>query len=183
MECPWHEVVDARLGVFVGDGGEGCAQVGIWVDGVQFADFNHGCRARPSATALIVPCEERVLAVQGDGADGVFNRVGIHLDAAVGQEDLQPVPVAVDKAELRCQAGFGGDAGTLMGQPFAEVGGQWGGLCLANGEAILGCVTAYARLDLADLGNPAQTLGGDFGAVFLIDVVQLAAGMRSATGQ
>ena len=49
--------------------------------------------------------------------DGVFDRVGIHLEAAIGQEDLQAVPVAVDIAELFTQAGFGGDAAALVGQP------------------------------------------------------------------
>ena len=44
--------------------------------------------------------KERVLAVQRDGSDRVFDRIGVHLDAAVGQEYLQPVPVAMDIAEL-----------------------------------------------------------------------------------
>ena len=75
-------------------------RIGVWIDAVQFAGFDQGCHARPGAAALVMPGKERVLAVQGDGADGVFDRVGVHLDAAIGQEDLQSVPVAVDIAEL-----------------------------------------------------------------------------------
>ena len=169
--------------MFVGDGGEGCAQIGVRVDGVEFASFDQGRHSRPSAAALIMAGEERVLSVQGDGADGVFDRVAVHLDAAIGQEDLQAVPVAVDVAELFAKAGFGGDAGALMGQPLAEIGDKRGGLCLANGEAFFGRLTPYAGFNLVDLGDAAQALGGDLGAVFLIDVVQLAAGMGPAIGQ
>ena len=70
------------------------------VDSVQFAGFDQGCHARPGAPTLIMPGEERVLAIQGDRPDGIFDGVGVHLDAAIGQEDLQAVPVAVDIAEL-----------------------------------------------------------------------------------
>jgi hypothetical protein len=48
-----------------------------------------------------MPGEERVLAVQGDRPDGVFDGVGVDLDAAIGQEYQQSVPVAVAMAELR----------------------------------------------------------------------------------
>ena len=51
--------------------------------------------------------KERVLAVQRDGSDRVFDRIGVHLDAAISQEYLQPVPVAMDIAELLAEAGFG----------------------------------------------------------------------------
>ena len=71
----------------------------------------------------------------------------------------------------------------LMGQPLAEVGDQRVGLRLTNGEAFFGRVTPHAGFDLVNPGNAAQALGGDLGAVFLIDVVQLAARMRPAVGQ
>ena len=125
--------MDARLGVFVGDGGESCAQVGIRVDGVQFAGFDQGCHASTGAAALVMPGEERVLAIQGGRPDGVFDRVGVHLDAAIRQEYLEAVPVAVEIAKLFTQSGFGGgredqetirgivfpNDAALMGQPVA----------------------------------------------------------------
>ena len=37
---------------------------------------------------LVMAREERVLAIEGYGSDGVFDWVGVHLDAAIGQEDL-----------------------------------------------------------------------------------------------
>ena len=66
--------------------------------------------------------EERIFAIEGYGSDGVFDRVGVHLDAAIGQEDLQAIPMPMDVAELFAKTGFDGDAAALMGQPEAEVG-------------------------------------------------------------
>ena len=63
---------------------------------------------------FIMPREECILAIEGYRSDGVFDGVGVHLDPAIGQEDLQPVPVPVDVGELLAEAGFGGDAATLM---------------------------------------------------------------------
>lgn len=44
--------------------------------------------------------EERILAGQGDRPDQVLDAVGVDLDAAIAQEGLQPVPVAVDVGQL-----------------------------------------------------------------------------------
>lgn len=55
-------------------------------------------------------------SLEGYGSDGVFDRVGVHLDAAIGQDDLQAIPVAVDVADQLAQAGFGGDAAAFLGR-------------------------------------------------------------------
>ena len=76
---------------------------------------------RPGAPTLVVTGEEGVLAVQSDRPDGVFDGVGVHLDASIGQEYLQAVPVAVEIAELFTQSGFGGgreDQKTIRGIVF-----------------------------------------------------------------
>ena len=91
----------------VGDGCQSCTQVGVRVDSVQLAGFYERCHAGPGVAALVMSREERVLAIQGDGPDGVFDGVGVHLDTAIGQEDLQTIPVPVDIAELLAEAGFG----------------------------------------------------------------------------
>ena len=52
--------------------------------------------------------KERVLAIELDGADQVFNPVGDDLDVAICQEGLQPFPVVMDVGELFPQPGFAG---------------------------------------------------------------------------
>ena len=113
--------------------------MGVWGDAVEFACFDQGRPARPGVAARVARCVREVardaggLAGEGDGADGVFGGIGVPLDPAIGQEDLQPIPVTVDPvtvdpvtvdmAEVLAKAGFGGDAAALLGQPLAEVSG------------------------------------------------------------
>lgn len=54
----------------VGDGGQGFAQVGVGVDGVQLAGFNELGHAGPGLAALVMACKERVFAIEGYGSDG-----------------------------------------------------------------------------------------------------------------
>lgn len=68
--------------------------------------------------------EEGIFAIEGDWADQVFDPIGVDLDAAVGQEGLQPVPVVMDVAQFFAQPGFGGDLAALRLQPVAEGGHQ-----------------------------------------------------------
>jgi hypothetical protein len=124
--------------VAFGDGGQCFTQIGVRVALVQLAGLDERRHARPGLPALVMTGEQRVFTIEGYGSDGVFDRVGVHLDAAIGQEDLQAIPVAVDVAELLAQSGFGGDTAALLGQPETEVGNQRGGLRLAGGEALLG---------------------------------------------
>ena len=91
----------------VGDGLNCGTQIGVWIDAVQFAGFHQRRYSRPGAAALVVAGKERVLAVQRDRSDRVFDRIGVHLDTAISQEYQQPVPVARDIAELLAEAGFG----------------------------------------------------------------------------
>ncbi len=71
--------------------------------------------------------EQRILAGQGDRPDQVLDAVGVDLDAAVVQESLQSVPVAVDIGQLLSEAGLRRDTPALRLQPFAKGGDQWRG--------------------------------------------------------
>ena len=132
--------------------------------------------------------EEGILAIWGDRPDGVFHRIGVHLDAAVSEKYLQPIPVAMDVAELFAKARFGrsredqitireivlANDAALMGQPEAEVGDHRGGLRLARGKTLFGPMATDAGLDLIEMGDAAQALGGDPGSVLLVNIMQLA---------
>ena len=58
---------------------------------------------QPNALAFSSCCGERIFAFERDGADQIFNLVWFDLDAAIGQECLQPVPVIVDIGKLLSQ--------------------------------------------------------------------------------
>ena len=82
----------------VGNRGQGCLEIGEGLDAVDFAGFDQRSDAAPGDAAFVMAGEERVFAIKRDRTDQVFDPVGVDLDAAVGQEGLQPVPVVVDVA-------------------------------------------------------------------------------------
>ncbi len=83
-------------------------------------------------------CKERVLAVESDGPDEIFDPVGVNLYATICQERLQAVPLVMDIGELFSQTGFGGYLATLCLKPFPEGRHQGRGAGLAGGEALTG---------------------------------------------
>lgn len=122
--------------------------------------------------------EEGILSIERDGSDQVFDPVGVDLDAAIGQEGLQPFPVIMDVGELFPQPGFAGDLAALRLQPFAEGCDQRCGAGLAGGQALAGRDAADVGLDGIELGDLAQAFGGDLGAVAVKDFLEFAPRMR-----
>ena len=74
------------------DCGERGRQPCVRIDAVHLAGFDQRGDATPGDAALVVAGEECVLAIEGDGADQVFDPVGVDLDAAVLQEGLKYPP-------------------------------------------------------------------------------------------
>lgn len=92
----------------VDDGREGAGQIAVWLDLVQFAGFNEGREHCPVLRASLVTCEERVFSLQGDGTDCALDGIAVHLDAAIAEEQDQPVPIFGDVFEGFACWGFGG---------------------------------------------------------------------------
>ena len=86
---PRQEGVDLALLVAVDDGLEGCGQIGVWLDGVEFAGFDQGRDGCPVRGPGIVTGEEGILSVQGDGADGALDGVIVHLDPTIGEKEAK----------------------------------------------------------------------------------------------
>ena len=74
----------------------------------------------PCGGAFVVACEQRVFSRQGNRPGEILDTVAVHLDAAVGEEELEAVPVAGDIGELLAESGLGRDAGALLLQPVAK---------------------------------------------------------------
>jgi hypothetical protein len=122
----------------------------------------------------------RIIAIKGYRADQVFNPVGVDLDAAVGQEGLQPFPVVMDVGQLFAQPGFGGDLAALRLKPVAEGGHQRRGGGLTGREALTGGDAADVGLDGVEVRDAAQAFGGNLGAVAVEDFLELASCMCPA---
>ena len=74
------------------DAGNDVGEVKIRVDAVELRGLDQRGDAAPGDAAFVVTGEECVLAIEGDGADQVFDPVGVDLDAAVLQEGLKYPP-------------------------------------------------------------------------------------------
>ena len=65
----------------VGELREQIAHIGIGFDAVHLARADQAGEAGPVPAALVMTGEQRVAAVHGRAADGVFHEVGINVDA------------------------------------------------------------------------------------------------------
>jgi hypothetical protein len=103
--------------------------------------------------ALIMPLKECILEIEGYRADDAFDLIAIHLDAAIGQEDLKAVTMSVDVAKLLAELGFGGDAVPLTGQPLAEVATNGAALLLADCRALIVASAPDRGFELVDFAQ------------------------------
>ncbi len=80
----------------VDDGNERLGHVGHRIDGVEFARLDERADGRPVLGSSVVARKQCVLPVQGNRPDGPLDAVVVDLDAAVGQEELETIPVFGD---------------------------------------------------------------------------------------
>jgi hypothetical protein len=86
----------------------------------------------------------------------------------------------MDVGELFAQARLAGDLSALRLQPLAEGCHKRRGTGLAGRQTLTGRDTADVGLDGVELGDAAQPLGSDVGAIAVEDLFQLAPCMRPA---
>src|SRR3546814_17501649 len=91
--------------------------------------------------------------------DGVFDRVGVQLQAAVLEEPGQPVPVAQRVADVGGQRGPGGDHRQLLLEPGFQGRDDRRRIFFASGKPSLWRRAAHCRLDRAQLGAIGKASG------------------------
>ncbi len=136
-------------------------QVGEGLHAIDPGGFDQGCDAALCLATCVMAGEQRVLSIEGNWSDGIFDAVGVHLDATILQEGLQTVPVVVDIGEFLAEAGPGGDTATLSLEPFAKGFDQRRGSGLADGQMLAGGCPSDVFFGGADFGDLAQAFGGD----------------------
>lgn len=70
----------------IDDGCKHAGQVAVRLYFIEFAGLDEWRKHRPVLRTGVATSKERIISLQGDGADRAFNGVAIHLDAAIGQE-------------------------------------------------------------------------------------------------
>ena len=108
------------VGMAVDDPGDDVGEVGLRIDAVELAGLDQRGDDRPVLAAAVGAGEESVLAVEGDGADGAFDDVGVDLDAAVVEEAGEAFPARERVADRLGELGLLADQGELVAQPGFE---------------------------------------------------------------
>lgn len=72
------------------DSGQRSAQVCQGIDRIELASLDERGDGRPVLGPGVVPGKEGVLPIEGNRPDGLLDAIVVDLNAAVGQEELQP---------------------------------------------------------------------------------------------
>jgi len=95
----WHGRL--AVGMAADDFGDYVGQIGLRFDAVELGGFDKRGDGRPMLTATVGPREERVLAIQCNGANGALHDIGVDLDAPVIDEAGEPQPARTRSGSLR----------------------------------------------------------------------------------
>lgn len=107
------------------DGGERGGQVSQRLDGIELASFDERGDDCPVLRSRIVPSKECVLPIEGYRPDGSLDAVVVDLDAAVGEEELQAIPVFGDVGQSLAEWRLRCDTGAVMDKPVIQVCDRW----------------------------------------------------------
>jgi hypothetical protein len=180
---PRHELVETRSRPEIDQPGENVGQIGLRVDATEFAGLDERGNAGPILRALIMPGEERILAIENNRADASFNDIGVELDAAVVEEPREPVPMVQGVADVLGDGGLGRDAGELLLEPGLERRHKRLAALLTHRAALIGAAAPDRLLDGIQGGDALERLAGDRRGTALRDVVEAAPQMGPAKSQ
>jgi len=133
----------------------------LWVDGIEFAGFDQRGDCRPVLGPGIVPGKECVLPTEGYRPDGPLDAIVVDLDAAIGQEELQAVPVFGDVGQGIAERGLRRDKGTVMDEPSLHVGDERRRPFPSSGKSSLLIKTTQFGLDPIKLSDPVNAVLGN----------------------
>jgi hypothetical protein len=126
------------------------------IEAVHFGALDQRGEDRPGSGAGVRPSEQGVLAACCDNPVQALDGIGVQLDAAIGEEDAQAIPVAQHVTDRHRH--LAGDAGQLLVQVDLE---------RLDPAAVLtnrppGRLAPDLVLDAVQLGDPPEHLAGDW---------------------
>lgn len=100
--------------------------------------------------------EEGVLPAQGHGTDLVLDRIGVHFDPAVLDEEGEACPMIEPIGDGAPEIGLRGDPRTLLPEPETEIREFGGGACPPLGATQPGRLSPDRLLDGVEAGDPPE---------------------------
>jgi hypothetical protein len=167
----------------VDDAGDDIGEVGLRIDAAEFAGLDQRGDDRPVLGAAVGPGEERIFAIEGDGADRPFDDVGVDLDASVLEEAGEPLPSRERVADRFRELCLLADQAELLTQPRLERGDERPAPVATGGLAIVGGAAADLALDAVETGDALERLAGDGRRARRGEFIEAPANMRPAEGE
>ena len=101
----------------VDDLGDDVGEVGLRIDGIEFAAFDQRCDDCPMLGSAIGAGEERILPVQCYRPDAALDDIAIDLDPPVVDEVGETVPTREGITDCLSELGLLADQGELCAKP------------------------------------------------------------------
>src|SRR3954469_8053183 len=156
---------------------EHIGQIGVRVEVVQLRRVDQTGQDRPRPGSALTPSEECILPAQCNRPHGPFNRVRVHLDAAVLQEYGETGPVAehildrLNQARSAWKLGQGGHQLRFQAiQDRLRLG-------LPDSAPLGGAAPSDPRLNRINLAQAGDDVAREWGVGGLVDGDELATGM------
>ena len=158
---PGQERVEPAVGMALDDVGDDIGDVAPRLDAVQLAGLDQQGQHRPVVAAAVGAGEEGVLAVERDGPDGSLDDVGVHLDTAVFEGEVEPLPSGQRVADRLGQLALLADVIELRLEPCLQGLDDRPAALLAHPPALIGGLAADVGLHGIERRDAPQGLAGD----------------------
>src|SRR3954470_21760658 len=152
-------------------------QIGLRVEVVQLRRVDQTGQDRPRPGSALTPGEERILTAKCNRPHGPFNRVRVHLDPAVLQEQGETGPVAEHILDRLNQARPARKLDQGGHQPRFQSLHDRLRLGLPDGAPLGGAAAPDPRLDRINLAEAGDDVARERGMGGLVDGDKLATGM------
>lgn len=167
----------------VGELREQIAQKRIGFDTVHFAGANQAGEASPVTTTFVMASEERIAAVHGRAADGVFDEVGVDVDATILEEQPEAVLTFQHVGHGLTEVRFARHTRGLGRQPGEERIDQRARQLLPDSPATIRVRATDGVLDLVERRDAQQRRVDDGRSLLGRGLDQLPAAMGPAEGK
>src|SRR5271157_1705812 len=156
---------------------------GQWFDAVQFRALDERRNDRPMPSAAVISGEKGVFTGYRNRPNGAFDGVGIQFQSTIIEKQDQSVPVVHRVTDRLGQGGSTRDTAQLSGEPDVHGLNQRPALLLAHALTVFGGLTANARFNRVQRGDPPQGFFGDRRFGRDEDIVELPSCVRPAESE
>ena len=180
---PRHEIINARGRPQIDQFGQNVLDVGLRINAVELARLDERGDASPIGCALVAAGEQRVLASKRDRTDRALDRIGVHLDAAVGDKAHEAIPMFEAIADCAGNDRFAGHAPEFAFEPRFKSIDERLTLCLTHCHALRGAAPTDPLLDCIERSNARERFLRDRRRTGFRDLIESSSPMRPAESE